>query len=138
MRDDLERFIEYNVEDVKLVVDLDAKLQFIDLARAICHAGHVPYEDFLFSSKWLEGAILTFLRRSGRVAPNKPKRKGEDSEGKFEGAYVKEPVPGLYQWLYVGITMLYFILGYNLMLRDQPDYRVNPITVHSASTNSAT
>ena len=108
MRDDLERFIEYNVEDVKLVVDLDAKLQFIDLARAICHAGHVPYEDFLFSSKWLEGAILTFLRRSGRVAPNKPKRKGDDSEGKFEGAYVKEPVPGLYQWLYdLDLTSLY-------------------------------
>ena len=108
MRDDLERFIEYNVEDVKLVVDLDAKLQFIDLARAICHAGHVPYEDFLFSSKWLEGAILTFLRRSGRVAPNKPKRKGEDSEGKFEGAYVKEPIPGLYQWLYdLDLTSLY-------------------------------
>jgi hypothetical protein len=50
------------------------KLQFIELAQAICHAGHVFYEDFLFSSKWLEGAILTFLRRSNRVAPDKPRR----------------------------------------------------------------
>ena len=71
-RDDIEKFCEYNLVDVELVVDMDKKLQFIDLARAICHAGHVFYEDFLFSSKWLEGAMLTFLRRSGRVAPNKP------------------------------------------------------------------
>lgn len=127
MRDDLERFIEYNIEDVKLVVDLDSKLQFIDLARAICHSGHVPYEDFLFSSKWLEGAILTFLRRSGRVAPNRPKREGGESEGKFEGAYVKEPMPGLYQWLYdLDLTSLYpsIIMSLNI----SPETKVGSIT----------
>ena len=112
-RDDLETFIEYNLVDVELVVDMDKKLQFIELAQAICHAGHVFYEDFLFSSKWLEGAILTFLRRSGRVAPNKPRRKeknddGSDGEGKFTGAYVKEPKPGLYKWVYdLDLTSLY-------------------------------
>jgi len=79
-RDDLETFIEYNLVDVELVVDMDKKLQFIELAQAICHAGHVFYEDFLFSSKWLEGAILTFLRRSGRVAPNKPNPKDKFME----------------------------------------------------------
>ena len=112
-RDDLEKFIEYNLVDVELVVDLDKKLQFIDLARAICHAGHVFYEDFLFSSKWLEGAILTFLRRSNRVAPDKAPRMernedGSDGEGKFTGAYVKEPKPGLYKWIYdLDLTSLY-------------------------------
>ncbi len=112
-RDDLEKFIEYNLVDVELVVDMDKKLQFIQLAQAICHAGHVFYEDFLFSSKWLEGAILTFLRRSGRVAPNKPRRMnrnadGSDGEGKFTGAYVKEPKPGLYKWVYdLDLTSLY-------------------------------
>ena len=112
-RDDLEKFIEDNLVDVELVVDMDKKLQFIELAQAICHAGHVFYEDFLFSSKWLEGAILTFLRRSGRVAPNKPRRKeknadGSDGEGKFTGAYVKEPKPGLYKWVYdLDLTSLY-------------------------------
>src|SRR5210317_757390 len=111
-RDDLEKFIEYNLVDVELVVDMDKKLQFIELAQAICHAGHVFYEDFLFSSKWLEGAILTFLRRSGRVAPNKPPRVARDendtSGGKFTGAYVKEPKPGLYKWVYdLDLTSLY-------------------------------
>jgi DNA polymerase elongation subunit (family B) len=89
-RDDLEKFIEYNLVDVELIVEMDKKLQYIDLARAICHAGHVFYEDFIFSSKWLEGAILTFLRRSNRIAPDRPLRRsknadGSDAEGKFTG-----------------------------------------------------
>ena len=29
-RDDIEKFIEYNLVDVELVVDMDKKLQFID------------------------------------------------------------------------------------------------------------
>lgn len=73
-RDDVEKFIEYNLVDVEIVVGLDRKLQFIDLCRGICHVGHVPYEDFVFSSKYLEGALLTYLRRKGLVAPNKPKK----------------------------------------------------------------
>ena len=32
-RDDIEKFIEYNLVDVELVVDLDKKLQFIDLSQ---------------------------------------------------------------------------------------------------------
>ena len=107
-RDDIEKFIEYNLVDVELVVELDEKLQFIDLARAVCHAGHVPYEDFLFSSKWLEGAILTFLKRSDRVATNRPPRFEKNEEGKFTGAYVKPPIPGLYKWIYdLDLTSLY-------------------------------
>lgn len=108
-RDDLEKFIEYNLVDVELVVEMDRKLQFIELARAICHAGHVSYEDFLFSSKWLEGAILTFLRRNGKVAPNKPLRShNSDNNDKFKGAYVKEPITGLYKWIYdLDLTSLY-------------------------------
>ena len=134
-RDDLEKFIEYNLVDVELVVDMDKKLQFIELAQAICHAGHVFYEDFLFSSKWLEGAILTFLRRSGRVAPNKPKRtprvEGEDSGGKFTGAYVKEPKPGLYKWVYdLDLTSLYPSII--MTLNTSPETKIGKLKNYSA------
>ena len=134
-RDDLEKFIEYNLVDVELVVDMDTKLQFIELAQAICHAGHVFYEDFLFSSKWLEGAILTFLRRSGRVAPNKPKRapkvEGEESGGKFTGAYVKEPKPGLYKWVYdLDLTSLYPSII--MTLNTSPETKIGKLKNYSA------
>jgi DNA polymerase elongation subunit (family B) len=114
-RNDIDKFIQYNLVDVELIVKLDRKLQFIDLARAICHAGHVPYEDFVYSSKYLEGALLTYLKKKKRVAPNKPadrkermealKEAGED---KFIGAYVKDPIVGKYNWIYdLDLTSLY-------------------------------
>jgi DNA polymerase elongation subunit (family B) len=114
-REDIEKFIEYNIVDVELVVELDRKLQFIDLCRGICHAGHVPYEDFVYSSKYLEGACMTYLKRKGLVAPNKPADRKErmqeindNNQEKFIGAYVKDPIPGKYDWLYdLDLTSLY-------------------------------
>jgi len=114
-RDDIEKFIEYNLVDVELVVEFDKKLQFIDLCRGICHAGHVPYEDFVYSSKYLEGAMLTYLRRGNLVAPNKPADRQErmqairdNNEEKFIGAYVKDPIVGKYEWIYdLDLTSLY-------------------------------
>ena len=112
---DIEKFIEYNLVDVELVVELDNKLQFIDTARGICHAGHVPYEDFVYSSKYLEGALLTYLKRKNIVAPNKPADRQErmqalrdNNEEKFIGAYVKAPIVGKYDWIYdLDLTSLY-------------------------------
>ena len=114
-RDDIEKFIEYNLVDVELVVEFDRKLQFIDLCRGICHAGHVPYEDFVYSSKYLEGAMLTYLRRKNLVAPNKPADRQEmmqalrdDGQKTFAGAYVKDPIVGKYEWIYdLDLTSLY-------------------------------
>ena len=112
---DLEKFIEYNIVDVELVSALDDKLQFIELCRAVCHAGFVPYEDYIFSSKWLEGACLAYLKKKGLVATNKPKDRKErmqalrdNNEEKFIGAYVKEPIVGKYDWIYdLDLTSLY-------------------------------
>jgi DNA polymerase elongation subunit (family B) len=113
--DDLEKFIEYNITDVELVVSMDTKLQFIELSRAICHSGFTPYEDYIFSSKYLEGACLAYLKKKGLVAPNKPKNhkdklaeQAEAGEDKFIGAYVKEPIVGKYDWIYdLDLTSLY-------------------------------
>jgi DNA polymerase elongation subunit (family B) len=104
---DLEKFIEYNLTDVKIVVSLDQKLQLIELVRGICHVGHVPYEDYAYSSRFLEGTIITYLHRKGIIVTDKApnaremmqEREDEDEEG-FAGAYVKPPKPGVYDWVY--------------------------------------
>ena len=114
-KEDINKYIEYNLNDVKIVVALDKKLQFIDLARGICHTGHVSYEQFGTSSRYLEGAILLYLRRKKRVAPNKPLEGREEYENQleqneegFEGAYVKDPVPGRYDWVFdLDLTSMY-------------------------------
>jgi DNA polymerase elongation subunit (family B) len=131
---DLQKFIEYNLTDVELVVALDAKLQYIELCRAICHAGYVPYEDYMFSSKYLEGACLAYLKKRGLVAPNKPKDRQknmqalkDNNQKKFIGAYVKEPIVGKYDWLYdLDLTSLYpsIIMSLNI----SPETKVGKIS----------
>ena len=111
---DLQKFIEYNVNDVLLVLELDEKLKFLSLARGICHKGHVEYEDVYQTTRYLDGACLTYMKRLGVVAPNRPRRKIQDESEEteeqtdFEGAYVKDPVPGLYLWTFdEDMTALY-------------------------------
>jgi DNA polymerase elongation subunit (family B) len=103
------------LNDVKIVVDIDKKMELIELTRSICHIGHVPYEDILFSSRYLEGALLMYLRRNGLVAPNKPaggrdmfNKMNADGNKGFSGAYVKSPIPGKYKWIFdLDLTSLY-------------------------------
>ena len=105
-RTDPEKFIEYNVNDVTLVLELDEKLKFLSLARGICHKGHVPYEDVYFTTRYLDGACVTYMKRLGIVAPNRKLRDHSADNGEepgsndFAGAYVKDPIPGLYEWVF--------------------------------------
>jgi DNA polymerase elongation subunit (family B) len=138
---DLEKFIEYNIVDVELVVAMDAKLQFIELCRAVCHAGFVPYEDYIYSSKWLEGACLGYLKTKGLVATNKPKDRRErmqalkdNNQEKFIGAYVKEPIVGKYDWIYdLDLTSLYpsIIMTLNI----SPETKIGKIQNWDAEAN---
>jgi DNA polymerase elongation subunit (family B) len=112
---DIKKYIEYNLNDVIIVVELEKKLLFMEQARQVCHKGHVPYNCFMKSSRFIEGAILMYLRRKGQVAKNKPadgakdyeKQQASGDEG-FEGAYVKDPVPGRYDWVFdLDLTSMY-------------------------------
>ena len=96
---DLNKFITYNINDVVLCVELDNKLKFIDLARAVCHKGHVAYENIYMTTRYIDGACLTYMKRNNIIAPNK-KRRNTGTSQQYEGAFVKEPIPGLYKWIF--------------------------------------
>jgi DNA polymerase elongation subunit (family B) len=107
LKNDINKYVQYNLQDVRILVKLDLKLRLVDLVRGICHVGHVPYEDYSMTSRVLEGTILTYLHRKKIIATNKPEggraifeQQLEDDEDGFSGAYVKSPMPGLYQWIY--------------------------------------
>ena len=105
---DLEKFVQYNLQDVKLVKKLDDKLDFIEIARGLAHLGHIPYEDVFMSSRYLEGAILVYLRKNNIVAPNRQKKDENTKYEKFMGAYVQEPQSGKHNWVYdLDITSMY-------------------------------
>lgn len=121
-KEDINKFIEYNVNDVALIVDIDKKKKFVDLAIMLAHMGHVPYYYVYQSSRLIEGAIMTYLKRRDIISPNKPTTINPDlkkllqdeseDDDKFAGAYVKDPIPGLYGWnIDEDLTSLYPSLG---------------------------
>lgn len=104
-KSDFSKFIDYNITDVRLVLDLDLKLDFISIARGICHKGHVPYDDVYSTMRYMEGACITEARRKERVVD--ARLHGGDGE-KGIGAFVKIPRPGKYSWVYdLDLTSLY-------------------------------
>jgi DNA polymerase elongation subunit (family B) len=101
-KDDVHKFIEYNLRDVEILIELDKKLQFIDLTANICHLCHVPYENIYYSTALNEGAILTYLKRKDIVSPNKPTTYNpalREANEEYAGGYLKDPEPGLYEWV---------------------------------------
>ena len=139
---DIQKFLEYNITDVKIVVALDRKLKFIDLARNICHVGHVPYDNFHMSSRYLDGATLIYLKRNGDfIAPNKPSQgrqeyedRLEEGEEGFSGAFVKEPVPGRYNWVFdLDLTSMYpnIIISLNI----SPETKVGKLENYSVEAH---
>ena len=111
-QDDVNKFIEYNIRDVEIIIALEKKLKFIELTVAICHLCHVPYEQIYLSTVLNDGAILTYLKRQGIVSPNKPTTINpslkESNNDEYAGGYLKDPTPGLYEWVIdLDFTSLY-------------------------------
>lgn len=92
----INKFLEYNLRDVEILVGLEKKLDYLNLSIALCHESHIPYDWIFSSSKVIEGAVFTYLKRNKLVSINKSEVNDEE-EDKIEGAYVKEPVPGVYK-----------------------------------------
>ena len=109
---DIKTFIKYNLRDVEIIIELEKKFKFIDLTVAICHLCHVPYEQIYLSTVLNDGAILTYLKRQNIVSPNKPTTINpalkESTRDDYAGGYLKDPIPGLYQWVIdLDFTSLY-------------------------------
>jgi DNA polymerase elongation subunit (family B) len=110
-REDPNKFIEYNIRDVEIIIELEKKFKFIELTVAICHLCHVPYEKIYLSTTLNDGAILTYLKRNNIVSPNKPTTINpalKDAQEEYAGGYLKDPIPGLYEWVIdLDFTSLY-------------------------------
>jgi len=108
---DVEKFIDYNLRDVEIIVELENKLKFIELTVTIGHLCHTQYDAIYYSTMLNEGAILTYLKRKGIVSPNKPTTYNpalQTLQEEYAGGYLKDPTPGLYEWVIdLDFTSLY-------------------------------
>ena len=110
-KEDPHTFIDYNLRDVEIIVELENRMKFIELTVTIGHLCHTEYEAIYYSTMLNEGAILTYLKRKGIVSPNKPTTYNpalRTLEEEYAGGYLKDPTPGLYEWVIdLDFTSLY-------------------------------
>ncbi len=95
-KNDINKYIEYNINDVRLLSKLEGKLHYLEISIAFCHKGCITYEEIFMQSRIIEGAILKYLKQNNLVGINKPQYDYGNTD-KFEGAYVTDVEPGLYK-----------------------------------------
>lgn len=93
---DWQKFTEYNIHDVNLVDKLEEKLKLIELIVLIAYDSHVNYGDTFYQVRLWDVVIYNFLKKKNIVLSPVNKSHKDDQ---YEGAYVKEPIPGAYQWI---------------------------------------
>lgn len=107
-------YMEYNVKDVELVIKLEQKMKFIEQACAIAYDAKVNYGDALTSVLLWDVIIHNYLREQGIVIPM---QKDSHKDKQIEGAYVKDPNNGRYEWVVsFDLNSLYphLIMQYNI------------------------
>lgn len=93
---DWNTYVEYNVKDSKLIYKLERKLGYIKLIQTLSLLTRVSMRYYDKMTALIEGAMLTYFRRSGLCAPTIL----GGHQKTFEAAYVKEPYKGMYDWLF--------------------------------------
>ena len=126
---DWQKFIEYNIHDVRLVDKLDDKMKLLDLAFTMAYDAKVNYEDVFSQVRMWDNYIYCELNKRKIAIP--PKRDAL-KDAKYAGAYVKEPKTGRYDWVVnFDLNSLYphLIMQYNISPETLTDDRHPTVTV---------
>ena len=127
-----QKFVEYNIIDVELVDRLEDKMKLIELALTMAYDAKVNYEDIFSQVRLWDTIIYNYLKNKNIVIPPKEK---SDKDEKYAGAYVKEPIPGMYDWvinfdlnsLYPHLIMMFNISPETLIDQKHPSVTVDKI-----------
>lgn len=96
--DDFKKFLEYNIQDTRLLDRLDKKLQFIDLASSIAHGNCVLIQTTMGVVAVTDQAVVVEAHSRGMVCPNK-KHDLDDTASRAAGGWVATPKKGFHRWV---------------------------------------
>ena len=111
---DWHKFVEYNIHDVRLVDRLDDKMKLLELAFTMAYDAKVNFEDVYSQVRMWDAIIYNYLEKQKIAIPPK---QNSHKDAQYAGAYVKEPIPGMYDWVVsFDLNSLYphLIMQYNL------------------------
>ena len=111
---DYQSFIDYNIKDVEIVDQLEDKLKLIELVLTMAYEAKVNYTDVFSQVRMWDMLIYNYLKKDNVMIPPKEDNIKDD---KYEGAYVKDPITGMHNWIVsFDINSLYphLIMQYNI------------------------
>jgi len=91
-----QKFIEYNIKDVHLIIKLEDKLKLLELALTLAYDTKSNYEDVFAQTRMWDSLTYSYLLQKNIIVPP---REVKEKDSAFEGAYVKIPQVGMHEWV---------------------------------------
>ena len=95
-QENYQKFIDYNIKDVDLIIKLEDKLKLIEMAITLAYDTKSNFEDVFAQTRMWDSLIYNHLLPKKIIVPPKKFKK---KVAAFEGAYVKEPQVGMHDWV---------------------------------------
>ena len=119
-----DTFIDYNIQDVRLLTKLEEKLQYLGLVRMLAYVGLTTFESAMGSLSIINGAITIRGRSRGQIVPTFIRN---DPDSINPGAYVADPKKGFQKYVFsFDATSLYPTVMISLNL--SPETKIGKIT----------
>ena len=83
---DWDKFVKYNIHDVRLVDRLDDKMKLLELAFTMAYDAKVNFEDVYSQVRMWDNIIYIYLAKQNIIIPPK---KESVKDNRYAGAYVK-------------------------------------------------
>ncbi|MHA2023780.1 MAG: DNA polymerase domain-containing protein, partial [Candidatus Thorarchaeota archaeon] len=127
-----KKFVDYNIVDVELVDRMEDKMKLIELALTMAYDAKVNYVDVMYQVRMWDTIIFNYLKKRDIVIPPRDRT---EKDKRYEGAYVKQPEPGVYDWvvsfdlnsLYPHLMMQYNISPETLVEEKHPSATIDRI-----------
>ena len=124
-KENYQKFIEYNIKDVQLIIKMEDKLKLLELAITLAYDTKTNFEDVFAQTRMWDALTYSYLFEKNIIVPP---REHKSKDAAFEGAYVKDVQVGMHHWvasfdlnsLYPHLMMQYNISPENLI--DPEDY----------------
>jgi DNA polymerase elongation subunit (family B) len=91
-----QKFIEYNIRDVNLLIKMEDKLRLIELALTLAYDTKTNYNDVFAQTRMWDALTYNHLMQKSIVVPP---RIIKEKDAAFEGAFVKDPQVGMHEWV---------------------------------------
>jgi DNA polymerase elongation subunit (family B) len=127
---DWQKFIDYNIQDVNLLVKLEEKLQYISLLRMLAYVGLTTLEGAMGTLSVINGALTIRARNRGEVISTFIR---SSMESKNPGAYVAEPKKGFKENI-VSFDANSLYPNVMISLNLSPETKVGKLITHPTGT----